>query len=153
MILMTNARVVLCEMKVSGEAGNSRTPADTSHEDTGVLDATLSICKVTEFSSCQTFQAPPFSRRKEQKCLGPSCDVIYVLVWICCIVTVREIPGDVVKANGPLWMLVTLLLSPIQRLTASGHLPSASLHHGISAGTSPLRLTSSQSSSASAEVK
>ena len=67
--------------------------------------------------------------------------------------SLRGTSGDLAKANGPLWMLVTLLLSPIQRLTASGHLPSASLHHGISAGTSPLRLTSSQSSSVLAEAK
>lgn len=151
---MTNALVVLWEVKVSEEAGTSLTPADMWHEDTGVLDATLplSICKLAQLSDCQTFHTPPFGGRKKQKRLGPPCDVVYVLVRIC----LRRYEGSsemLRKANGPLWMLVTLLLSPIQRFTASGHLPRASLHHGISAGTSPLRLTSSQSSSVSAEVK
>lgn len=151
---MTNALVVLWEVKVSEEAGTSQAPADMSHEGTGVLDATfpVSICNLAQLSNCQTFQTPPFGGRKEQKRLGPSCDVVYVLVriYLCRYEGSSEMLR---KANGPLWMLVTLLLSPIQRFTASGHLPRASLHHGISAGTSPLRLTSSQSSDVSAEVK
>jgi len=51
---MTNALVVLWEVKVSEEAGTSQTPADMSHEDTGVLDATLpvSICKLAQHSNC-----------------------------------------------------------------------------------------------------
>ena len=124
------------------------------HEDTGVLDATLpvSVCKLAQHSDCQTFQTPPFGGRKEQKRLGPSCDVVNVLVRIC-LCRYEGTSEMSRKANGPLCILVTLLLSPIQRFTASGHLPRASLHHGISAGTSSLRLTSSQSSSVSAEVK
>jgi hypothetical protein len=66
---MTNALVVLWEVKVSEEVGTFPTPADMSHEDTGVLDATLpmSICKSAQPSNCQTFHTPPFGGRKEQK--------------------------------------------------------------------------------------
>jgi hypothetical protein len=40
---MTNAPVVLWKVKVSGAGGNIQTPADMLHEDTGALNAMLSI--------------------------------------------------------------------------------------------------------------
>lgn len=60
-ILMTNAQVVLWEVKVSGEVGSFRTPADMLHEGTSALDATLSVpIKSRWVFECQTFQAPAF---------------------------------------------------------------------------------------------
>jgi len=150
---MTNGPVALWKVKVSGKVESLQTPAGMLHEDIGVLDTMLSnTSQYAWLSKRQTFQAPALSGWKEQERLRSLYNVIYVLIRIC-LCRHGKYSERWGKSNGPLWMLVTLRPSPIQRLTASGHLPKASLHHGTSAGTSPLRLTSSQLSSWSAEVK
>jgi hypothetical protein len=72
-----------------------------------------------------TTQAPALGGGQKCEVLGSADDRIYVLIRIWC--RSRHTYHHAVGGFEPLWILVTLRLSPIQMLTASGGLSEFSM--------------------------